>query len=377
MSELIPIMIFSVVMAYLSHCSSEYYTIENKYGRKDWFFFTIMAVGMILFAGLRTGYNDTGTYLHGYKQIDPNLGVFEDINWTKLGENPGFWVTNRILVKLGAAPQTFLMFYSIVTVGIYLWFIRKYSCNLPLSIFMLVTFAGYTFTLAAIKQCMAIALCLIATDRAINKKYLSFLLFVLLASLYHPYALMYLAVPFLTFRPWSYKTALMIGAFGLAGVLLQSLLGGLLNVTDMLGEGYDASSFQGEGVNPFRLMAVSVPVILSFLARDSIAREGDKKQYIILNLTMLNAEIMFVALFGTANYFARLANYFLPFQAITIPWLFTHFNQKSKRFLTGTAVVCYFLFAAYEHTLSLGGQFDPQYDSISVWKYLEILFQGA
>lgn len=377
MSELIPIMIFSVVMAYLSHCSSEYYTIENKYGRKDRVFFTIMAVGMILFAGLRTGYNDTGTYLHGYKQIDPNLGVFEDINWTKIGENPGFWVTNRILVKLGAAPQTFLMFYSIVTVGIYLWFIRKYSCNLPLSIFMLLTFAGYVFTLAAIKQCIAIALCLIATDRAIRKKYISFFVFVLLASLYHPYALMYLAVPFLTFRPWSYKTALMIGAFGLAGVLLQSLLGGLLNVTDMLGEGYDASSFQGEGVNPFRLAAVSVPVILSFLARESIAREGNKKQYIILNLTMLNAEIMFVALFGTANYFARLANYFLPFQAITIPWLFTHFNPKSKRFLTITAVVCYLLYSMYDNLLSLGGQFNPQYNSISIWEYLEILFQGA
>lgn len=375
MSKLIPIMIFSVAMAYLSHCSSEYYTIENKYGRKDWVFFTIMAVGMILFAGLRTGYNDTGTYLHGYKQIDPTLGVFEDINWTKIGENPGFWVTNRILVKLGAAPQTFLMVYAIATVGIYLWFVRKYSCNLPLSIFMLITFAGYTFTLAAIKQCMAMALCMIATDRAIRKKYISFLVLVLLASLYHPYALMYLVVPLLTFRPWSYKTAILLGAFAVLGVSMQSLLGGLLNITDMMGEGYDAASFQGEGVNPFRLMAVSVPVILSFLARDSIAREGDKKQYVILNLTMLNAEIMFVALFGTANYFARLANYFLPFQALSIPWLFTHFNQKSKQFLTIAAVACYLLFFVYNFAIQ--ENFDSIFYNISLWEYLEILFQGG
>lgn len=377
MSELIPILIFSVVMAMLSHYSSEYYTLENKYGRKDWVFFTIMAVGMILFAGLRTGYNDTGTYLRGYRQISPDVEILAGIEWSKIGENPGFWVTNRILARLGAAPQTFLMFYSTVTLGIYLWFIRKYSCNLPLSIFMLVTFAGYTFTLAAIKQCVAMALCFVATDRAINKKYFSFAVLVLLASLYHPYAMMYFAVPFLTFRPWSVRTALMLGAFGLLGVLLQSLLGGILNITDMLGEGYDASSFQGEGVNPFRLMAVSVPVILSYLARASIAKEKDRGQYLILNLSMLNAEIMFVALFGTANYFARLANYFLPFQAITIPWLFTHFNQKSKRILTIAAVVCYFLFAVYEHMLSLGGQFDPQYSSMSIWEYLGILFQGG
>lgn len=375
MTKLIPITLFSIVMAYLSHRSSEYYTVENKYGRKDWLFFTIMAVGMILFVGLRTSYNDTGTYLTAYKGIKPDVGILDGIKWTEIGGNPGFVVTNRILVRLGAAPQTFLMVYAIATVSTYLWFVRKYTCNLPLSIFMLITFAGYTFTLAAIKQCMAMALCLVATDRAINKKYFSFAIFVLLASLYHPYALMYLAVPFLTFRPWSYKTAFMIGAFALIGISLQSLLGGLLNITDMMGEEYDAASFQGEGVNPFRLMAVSVPVILSFLARDSIAREGDKKQYLILNLTMLNAEIMFVALFGTANYFARLANYFLPFQAITIPWLFTHFDSRSKRFITIAAVVCYSFFFVY--SFSIVETFDRGYFSISFWDYLEMLLQGA
>ena len=375
MSKLIPITIFSIVMAYLSHRSSEYYTIENKYGRKDWVFFTIMTVGMILFVGLRTNYNDTSTYLNAYKGIKLDVGILDGIKWTEIGGNPGFVVTNRILVRLGAAPQTFLMVYAAATVGIYLWFVRKYTCNLPLSIFMLITFAGYTFALAAIKQCMAMALCMIATDRAINKKYLTFAALVLVASLFHPYALMYLAVPFLFFRPWSYKTALMIGAFAVIGFSLQGLLGGVLNITDMMGEEYDAASFQGEGVNPFRLAAVSVPVILSFLARESIEKEKDRGQYLILNLSMLNAEIMFVGLFGTANYFARLANYFLPFQAITIPWLFTHFDSRSKRFITIAAVVCYAFFFVY--SFSITEQFDLGYYSISFGEYLELLFQGA
>lgn len=375
MSELIPIMIFSIAMAYLSHRSSEYYINEDRYGRKDHLFFVIMAVGMILFAGLRTGYNDTGTYLHGYKQISPDTNILEGIEWTKLGSNPGFWVANRILVRLGIAPQTFLMAYSIATVGIYLWFARKYTCNLPFSVFMLMTFGIYVFTLAAIKQCMAMAICLVATDRAIRKKYISFLTFVLLASLFHPYALMYLVVPFLIFQPWSFKTFLMLGAFGVLGISMQTLLGGLLNITDMMGEGYDAASFQGEGVNPLRLLAVSVPVILSYLARDSIAREQNRAQYLILNLSMLNAEIMFVALFGTANYFARLANYFLPFQAITIPWLLTHFNQKSRRFLTIAAIACYSFYFIYNY--GIRENFDSHFYSMTLLDYLKILFMGG
>ena len=375
MTKLIPITLFSIIMAILSHYRCTYDTMKNRYIQKEQVFYTIMAVAMVLFVGLRTGYNDTATYLGAYKGISPGVGIFEGIEWTKIGGNPGFLVTNRILVRLGAAPQTFLMVYAIATVGIYLWFVRKYTCNLPLSIFMLITFAGYTFALAAIKQCMAMALCMIATDRAINKKYLSFAIFVLLASLFHPYALMYLAVPFLFFRPWSYKTALMIGAFAVIGFSLQGLLGGVLNITDMMGEEYDAASFQGEGVNPFRLAAVSVPVILSFLARESIEKEKDRGQYLILNLSMLNAEIMFVGLFGTANYFARLANYFLPFQAITMPWLFTHFDSRSKRFITMAAVACYAFFFVY--SFSITEQFDLGYYSISFGEYLELLFQGA
>jgi hypothetical protein len=39
--------------------------------------------------------------------------------------------------------------------------------------------------MAAIKQCTAMAFCLLATDRAINKKYIMFVLYVLAGSLFH------------------------------------------------------------------------------------------------------------------------------------------------------------------------------------------------
>ena len=155
-----------------------------------------------------------------------------------------------------------------------------------------------------------------------------FIVYVLLGSLFHPYALMYLVVPFLFFRPWSKATLFMIAIFAAVGFGMESLIGTLLNVTDMLGENYDATSFIGEGVNPFRLLVVSVPVFVAFFVKDQIGEKEEKDQYLIVNLAMLNAEIMFVALFGTANYFARLANYFIPFQALAIPWLLKLFDQR-------------------------------------------------
>ena len=372
MSELIPITVAAIVLSILSHRASEYDPIRCRYGRQDRLWFGIMAVAMILFCGLRTGYNDTGTYQLIYNAIAKDVDLLEGINWLKLGENPGFSFTNHVLVRLGFSTQSFLMFYAVVTVGIYLWFLRKYTCQLPLTVFLFVTFCGYTFTLAAIKQCMAMALCIVATDRAIKRKYASFILWVLLGALYHPYALMYLLVPLLMFRPWSGMTLIMLAAFAVAGMIMEQLLGTILNVTDMLGENYDASSFIGEGVNPFRLAAISVPILLSFLTRRQIANENNREQNLMVNLAMLNGEIMFLALFGTANYFARLANYFLPFQALAIPWLLSHFEKRSKSLVTTLAIGAYIIFFVYENMYT--GGFDGGYSSVTLWEYLASVF---
>ena len=190
MSKLIPITVISLILAALSHKFSWYDFNNDRYIRKERFFYTIMSVALILFAGLRTSYNDTGTYLYAYNAIPTDVDLTSGIKWTELGGNPGFVFTTRLLKQWGFSGRSFIMVFSIFIVGTYLWFLRKYSCNLFMTMLLFITFAGYTFTLAAIKQCTAMAFCLIATDRAIQKKYPSFVLYVILASLFHLYALM-------------------------------------------------------------------------------------------------------------------------------------------------------------------------------------------
>lgn len=375
MKKLIPVTLFSLFFAAMSHNCSEYDYVNGKYIRKERFFYFCVYVTLILFAGLRTGYNDTVTYLITYANLDKFIAddttLFGGIEWLKFGDNPGFVFFLRLLRRWEVSGQTFLMIFAIFTVGVNLWFIRKYSCNILMSILLYVTFAGYIFTLAAIKQCTAMAFCLLATDRAINKKYLQFVIFVFLGCLFHAYAFMYLIVPLLFFRPWSQYTVLMLVIFGLLGVSMQTLLGGLLNVTDMLGEGYDASSFQGEGVHPLRLLVTAVPAFLSLITAEQIKANEERAQYVIVNLTMLNAEIMFVALFGTANYFARLANYFIPFQAVSIPWLLKHYDERGKGTMSILAACGYLLFFVYSQAIH--ESFDFCYSSITLWEYLQSL----
>lgn len=371
MSELIPITVAGVVLALLSHAFSEYDPLRCRYRRKESFFYAILVVVMVLFVGLRTQYNDTDNYEAIYNSMDPNLGLFDQLSW-EVGDNPLFLLTNRILLKLGFSTQSFLMFYAAITVGLNLWFIRKYSYDIPFSVFLFVATGMFTFTMAAIKQCVAMAICLVAIDRAVQKKYIFFVLWVLLAALYHPYALMYLVVPFLLFRPWSVNTVIMLAAFAVAGMVLDQLIGTIVDVTDLLGESFDAASFTGEGVNPFRVAVVAVPVLIAFVTRRVIAQIPDRVQYLMVNLAMLNAEIMFVGLFGTANYFARLANYFLLFQAMSMPWLLTHFEVRSRRLMTWGALAGYGAFYLFSYAIM--DNFDYHYASVSVWDYLRSLF---
>lgn len=367
MSELIPITVAAIILSILSHRASEYDPIRCRYGRQDRHWFFLLAIVMILFVGLRTQYNDTDNYELLYEKMD----LSTKLSWT-LGENPLFHLVNRVLRQFGFSVQSFLLFHSAVILWLNLWFFRKYSCNLPFTIFLFFTVGAFIFTMAAIKQCVSMAICLIAIDRFLHKKHLSFVLWILVAAGFHPYALMYLVVPLLTFRPWSLMTVIMLAIFAVASMIMEQLIGTIVDVTDLLGEHFDAESFTGEGVNPFRVAVVSVPILISFLTQTEIARKKDRAQNLMVNLAMLNAEIMFVGLFGTANYFARLAYYFLPFQALAMPWLLSHFETRTRRFITFGAIGGYSAYYVFSNAIL--DNFDYHYASVTLWSYLKSLF---
>lgn len=370
MSKLLPVFIFSLIMAYIS--DKRAHIDFNKFGdkiyrHKEKIFFFLMAVVAAVFVGLRTSYNDTATYRYSYELMSTGMGNILNLDLS-LGSNPGFNIFNTILKTIGFSTQDFLMIYAVVTVGIYFWFVRKYSDNIWLSVFLFFTMGCYTFTMAAIKQCVAVAFCLVGIDRLLREKKISFVFWILLASTFHPYSLMYLIASFLMFKPWTNKTYILLAVFGLIGLGIQPLLGTVVDITTMLGEEYDAATFTGEGINIFRLAVVWVPVIVSFFVRKYLREANTKKDNLILNLTILNAEIMFIGLFGTANYFGRLANYFLIFQALCLPHLFNGYTAGSKKLITFLCVFCFLLYFYYANVINQ--YFDNGFYSISFLSYI-------
>lgn len=375
MSKLLPIYCIAMILAALSEACSRYRRDEwgeKRYIRKEALFYTIMTIAMAAFVGLRLRGNDTYAYRQMYEMTAGGLHNIRYINWINLSGAPGLQAVCVILKTIGASTQDYLMVMAMFTVSAYLWFIRKYTNQIWLSVYLFLTMGVYGFTMAAIKQTTAVAFLVIAVDRAIQRKMGAFAFWVAVAELFHPYAFIYLVVPFLSFTPWTTKTWFFLAGTAVVSFGLTQFLEGMMEITEMLGFSYGEGTFVGEGVNIFRVLVVWVPTIISFIGREKLRNNNDRISNIFINLSMMCALIMFMGLFGTANSFARLANYFLIFQVISLPWLMRMFNRSDRKLVTSLAVVCYAIYGYYSTAVVYGG-FDKRFDFMGISEYLSQL----
>lgn len=376
MKTLIPILVISLVLAFLSQQRSlrRVNSLERvEYVYKDRFFYFLLAFSMAFFVGLRTRGNDTFAYRQMYENMQPGMDPIHLLMSTKLASSPGLYWLAAVLKNTGASTQEFFMVCALVTVLTYHWFLRKYTTDIWLSVFYFITMGVYTFTMAAIKQTMAVAFLVIATDAAIEKRWIKYAFFMVIAELFHPYSFIYLVVPFLAFCPWSRKTILLLAGTLAVSLFLSRFMGAIGDLTDALGFDYDANEFSGAGVNIFRVIVVWVPLVLSYICRGQLRYSQNRVQNMIINLSMMNSVIMFIGLFGTANYFARLANYFLIFQCIALPMILQQFTASSEtqlRFLAEAGFLAYFY---YDEAIA-NGKFDVNYGFISVTDFFRQLF---
>lgn len=376
MTKLYILLAVSIVLAYLYE--NTYVPTLNGPKRPKYLYVALVAV-LICFNGFRGEYNDTWTYRDAYVHLVKGFPeAWEHLSWD-LGDNPGFELIQSWFKTYNTDVHLLLMFFGFWTVLFDMQFIKRYSINLVFGVYLFFTTGCYVFTLAAIKQCMAVAICLMAIPYANDRKWGRFLLLVLFSSLFHPYSLLYLIVPFMYFRPWTKASYVLLAIIVAGGLLLEPLLGTVVDITAALGKEYSENSFRGEGISIIRLLACAAPVILSFAYRREIFRDSTREQHLFVNLSMIYAGILFVGLFGNPMYFSRLALYFAIMPVIALPWMLSKINPRYRQLITAVAVVGYFGYFYYTHAIET--HFDSSYSALTLqqfWHYLyEALSGGA
>lgn len=374
MAKLYTLLLVSVGLAYLYEHS---YVRTPRGPKRPWFLYAALVTILICFAGFRGSYNDTWNYRDVYTYLAEGFPeAWETLNWS-LGENPAFNMIQAWFKTYNTDVHLFLMFFAFWTVLFYMIFLKKYSVNFALTIYFFFTMGCYLFNLAAIKQCMATAFCLLAIPYALDRKWSRFVLLVVIGMLFHPYAAMYLIVPFMMFQPWSKATYWILVAIIAGGYLFQPLLGTVIDITSAIGEEYTESTFTGEGVGLFRVAVCWAPVVLSFMYRKILFCDSSKEENLFINLSIVFAGIIFVGQFGTALYFGRLSYYFLPMPVIALAWMLTKIQKHDPhngKVITVVAVVCYFVYFYFSNTIE--NQFATAYEALSLSGFLKILFSA-
>lgn len=296
-------------------------------------------LAFILFSGLRQKYNDTTTYMYGFKIFDPS-----EVRFSTLFESYGGFAVYQKLIKtyISDDPQIFILISAIVTNLLYVPFYTRHTNHFSNMIY-LYAIGSFVFGMAGIKQTIAIGISLYAIEKYLDRRYTKSILLLLLAATFHPYILCLICVPFLKNRAWDAKTLIVIVICVIAFTNLDRIFA-LLKV---IGQDYSNEDFNNYTINPFRVMVEAIPVAISLVFARQINASGD--HWLILGVNMRLISFVFVAmgLFANPIYFGRMASYFTALSAITIPEMLSVSFANSKNMKLFTLGYYVFFFAYF------------------------------
>lgn len=296
--------------------------------------FWIILIILVFFSGLRSRMNDTATYVGTFsRRIPDTLDGLKTIDWS-LGLNPLF-VAYQIILRtfVTQSGHAFVFCSSLFVVSSVLIFMRRYSQSFGTSIFFYLAFCVFAFSMAAIKQTMAMAIGIWSLPLFVKKKRIRAILLVVVAMMIHPYVVIFLSAPFLYKGVWDRRTIMLLIATGIGVVLYGTIITRVLSIAASLGDDYDLEMFtSGNAINIFRFLFYLIVPVMSFMARKQIQQENNPILNACINFSVLAASFMvFARIGGDANMFGRMASYLDVFQCIAFGTLM-HTEIISKQF---------------------------------------------
>lgn len=327
MINLFVLILFCTVIAFQIEKSSCNYDSVLIAVKKNWsvkILYLILLLSLILFSGLRTSYNDTSMYIHSFSMFN-----IDDVEITTLFEAYGGFSLYQYFIKrfISDDPQALLMISSIFVNVIFLWFFSKHSKTFGLTIFSYFVIGPYVFSMAGIKQILAMSIGLLAIDNMLKGKYFKFIIYLLFATTFHPYIICLFILPFLKKGLFDIKTIFVV----VIAVLLTSNLELLLKLASYVGKDYSIEEFTNNTINPLRVFIETIPVALFFANRRKLRNSNNQLLDLGGNMLLINFILIAMGLFFNPIYFGRVAVYFSCFAAVTIPLMLNAISLNSKK----------------------------------------------
>lgn len=374
MSKILPSLIAALILAWLTERTTYgHFGINKPQPKVNRFLFVLLVLVLAMPIALRRSYNDTGAYIYSFQQAD-TLGVLLESGTLHILGNPAFRIYESLVRTFTDNYLVFFLFPAIFVQYSYLRFIRRHCPNFLMGVLIFLFLGTYAFSIAAMKQTLAMAILLYAVDALIDRKMLRFLLLVFVAFLFHTYAIAFLILPLCTVRPWSPRTFLLLLAVYVVMANFNQVIVEFLEFANESGKSISSEEVIGTAaINPIRVAVYAVVPIIALVFRRRLFHSGtDREHHILVNMSILTVAIMSIGLVNAANMFARMGQYFEFGLICSLPWMLPKiFDKPSERLMTTITLTCFLGYFLYANFVQI--YFDDHFARYSLFFFIRSL----
>lgn len=343
MTRLLIVILLMILFAYFAGDSKK--TWSNP-------FFVALVVAYSLFVGLRTSYNDTPAYIRSFLQAEPIAQFLTDPERMDLMHNPLFYGASSFVRGFTANYHIFFLMDAVFVAILLMRFFRKHSQGrLWYAVLLFWGFGLGMFGAAAMKQITAMAVLTLAYEAMLEKKWVRFVLIVLVASLIHTYAVLFLLLPFFLTTPWNWRTIALLAATAFVIMNFNEAISSALEYVDAAGKTVSAEEvFDGNQMNQFRVALFSVVPLSCLVFRRRLAPHMTREICLLANMSIIGWAFILMGAVNGANMFGRLAMYFVFGHICLMEWIIDKvFNRRSAKLLMNLSVLLFFVFLMYDN----------------------------
>ena len=308
---------------------------------------------IIFFAGLRSGVEDTWTYIDMFKEYPLWPDAYKFITDPSARE-PGFRIfTVLIKTYISQDYQPWLFIIASISGICIMYPLYKYSCNYGMSVFLFMVSCQFIWLLNGIRQFLVVAILFACTPLILNKKPIPYIIIVLILSTFHKSALIMIPAYFIVdSEPWSKRTMLFIACIILAMVFTSQFTGLLDTVVENTDYASSMAEFKDtdDGTKPIRILVESIPIIIAFLYKDRIKEKLTPIIKISINMSLIAIGVYIISKIARSGIMlGRLPIYFSLYNLILLPWLINNtFEKNERRIINFFMIICYLGFFYYQ-----------------------------
>ena len=297
-------MIYLFVLSLLL-CLSLRYDINGKRKyRNHWYF--IMLVFFSLIAGLRWRVGvDTIGYLYSFHHVIPSIDKFS-LKDFYVGRDPLWVLINSIVLTLGGKFYIVQIIQAVVVNTLIFVFIKRHSQYIFTCLLFYAIFAYINLMMEVMRASFSIAICLLAYDYILEKKWIKGYFLLSIALFFHAQTLVFFILPIFFFIRLNIKGFFfLIGAF-LFGYVIQESFGDDIITLFADNEELEAKlsgygrtdQYIGQYGNFNRIIVQSLPFLLfPFLSICYVRRcNGNEKLIVLEPMVMIGIAFVLIRL---------------------------------------------------------------------------------